>query len=376
MKLSRWVIPGIFLLATVVAAALIITKPRANTATGSEAIRLINAVTIRPGVHAPSVPVFVRVSTPSHARLRSAVTADIKEIDALEGARVSQGATLLLLDDREAKLMVEQRRADVLDSQSQIDAEILNHKDELFVIRKDDGENARLNRERIIERHKIRLRGLEAKKLRTETALELAMLELQRTVIRAPFDGQVTALHVSVGDRVRPADRLIDVYDRRSMELIGPIARRYQPVLQRALDNNEQLTAVSVDSEAVIRAGLARLGGEVNRRSGGVDAIFDITQGGESLSLGRSLKIQLQLPAVANSFVLSDTAIYGADTIYRVVDNRLQAVKVRRLGDYIDGGRPAGTLLFSEDVRAGDVVMITQLPNAIENLPVRFGNPN
>lgn len=376
MKLSRLIVPGIFLLAIAAAIALVTTRPRANTATDAEVVRLINTVTIRPGVYAPSLPVFVKVSTPNHARLRAAIAADIKEIAALEGARVSKGETLLLLDDREAKLTVQQRHADVQDNQSQIDAEILNHKDEMFVIRNDDSANSRQNRERIIERHKIRLRGLQAKKLHAETALEFAMLDLQRTTVSAPFDGQVTRLHVSVGDRVRPADRLIDVYDLRSMELIGAIPRRYQPVLQQALDSGEQLSAVTVDTETVIQAKLARLGGEVSPRSGGVDAMFDIMQGGESLTLGRSLKIQLQLPAVANSFILSDTAIYDTDTIYRVVDNRLQAVKVRRLGDYIDNGRSAGMLLFSEAVRAGDVVMATQLPDAIENLQVKISSPD
>ncbi len=376
MKLLRWIIPGIFLLAIAVAVVLIITKPKASTAAYAEAVRLVDAVTVQLDMHVPSVPIFVKVSTPNHARLRAAVSADIKEISALEGARVSKGETLLLLDDREAGLMVQQRRADVQDSQSQIDAEILNHKDEMFVIRNDDGENARHNRERIVERHKIRLRGLEAKRLRAETALEVAMLDLQRTIVAAPFDGQVTQLHVSVGDRVRPADRLIDIYDRRSMELIGAIPRRYQSILQRALDSNERLAAFAVDSGTVIQAELMRLGGEVNPRSGGVNAIFSITQGGESLSLGRSLKVQLQLPAVANSFVLSDTAIYGTDTIYRVVNNRLQAVKVHLLGDYIDDGRLVGTLLFSEDVRADDIIMTTQLPDAIENLQVKISSPN
>ena len=375
MKSLRWIAPVTFLLAIAVAIMLVISKPRANTVTSTEPVRLINTVTIQPDVHSPSLPLFVRVSTPNHTRLRSAVTADIKEIIALDGDRVSKGETLLLLDDREARLTVRQRRADIQDSQSQIDAENLDHKNEMFVIQNDDGEDARRNREQIIERHKIRLRGLESQKLRAEVALELAELDLQRTVITAPFDGQVTQLHVSVGDRVSPGDRLIDVYDRRSMELIGPIPRRYQATLQQALDNGEPLAAVSVDSDTIIQAELVRLGGEVNERSGGINAIFSITQGGESLSLGRSLRVQLQLPAVANSFVLSNTALYGADTIYRVVDGRLQAVRVSRLGDYIDKEQPGGSLLLSEEVRAGDVIMTTQLPNASENLPVKISNP-
>ena len=374
MKSLRWIAPVTFLLAVAVAIMLVISKPKANTVTSTEPVRLINAVTIQPDTHSPSLPLFVRVSTPNHARLRSAVTADIKEIVALDGDRVSKGETLLLLDDREARLTVRQRRADIQDSQSQIDAENLDHKNEMFVIQNDDGEDARRNREQIIERHKIRLHGLESQKLRAEVALELAELDLQRTVITAPFDGQVTRLHVSVGDRVSPGNRLIDVYDRRSMELIGPIPHRYQATLQQALDNDEPLTAVSVDSDIIIQARLVRLGGEVNERSGGVNAIFSITQGGESLSLGRSLRVQLQLPVVANSFVLSNTALYGADTIYRVVDGRLQAVRVRRLGDYIDKEQSDGFLLLSGEVRAGDVVMTTQLPDASENLPVKISN--
>jgi multidrug efflux pump subunit AcrA (membrane-fusion protein) len=196
-RLSRIIIPGVLLLSVALAVVLVLTKPQAKTADAREVARDIDTLTATPGSHAPTVPVFVRVTTPNHASLRAAITADVVKLLALEGDRVKSGEPIILLDEREAELAVKQREADLQEAISQIEAEKLEHEKQLFVIRNDKGERARQNREQIIKSHKIRLQGLEARKLRAASALELARLDLQRTRITAPFSGQITAVHVS-----------------------------------------------------------------------------------------------------------------------------------------------------------------------------------
>jgi len=375
-KFSRFLIPAVFLLAVLVTIALILTKPQANTAPVRETVRSIETLTIETGSLAPTIPVFVRVTTPNHASLRAAITADVTRLLALPGVMVQSGDDLVVLDDREAVLTVEQRKADVLDAQSQIDAENVQHENELFVIINDKGKRAEHNRAQIVKRHKIRLRSLRAKKQRAESALKLAQLDLERTHISSPFTGQVTALHVSTGDRVRPGDKIIDLYDKTTLELTGIIPNRYIPALQNAVNKGTKLPAKGSINDREITAQLVRLGGSVSENSGGVDVYFKISSDQAFLQLGRSMKVHLDLPAENNTFVVPNTALYGTDTVYKVVNKRLKAISVSRLGDFPSQNGIAQSLLRSTDISDGDIIMITQLPNAVENLLVKVVDTN
>ena len=300
-KFSRFLVPAVFLSAVLVTITLILTKPQANTAPVRETVRSIEILTIETGSLAPTIPVFVRVTTPNHASLRAAITADVTQLLALPGVMVQSGDDLVVLDDREAVLTVEQRKADVLDAQSQIDAENVQHENELFVIINDKDKRAEHNREQIIKRHKIRLRGLQAKKRRADSALKLAQLDLKRTRISSPFTGQVTALHVSTGDRVRPGDKIIDLFDKTTLELTGTVPNRYIPALQNAVNKGTKLPAHGSVNGREITARLVRLGGSVSENSGGVDVYFTILSDQTFLQLGRSMKVHLDLPTENNT---------------------------------------------------------------------------
>jgi hypothetical protein len=183
-------------------------------------------------------------------------------------------------------------------------------------------------------------------------------------------------VHVSVGDRVRPGDQLIELFDRDAIELTGALPSRYLPGIQSALKNNHILTARGLVNDQPVKASLSRLSGEVNPGSGGIDAIFSLTEQADFLQLGRSLKLDLNLPPIDNALIIPNTALYGMDTVYKVVGQRLKAVRVIRQGDYSDHDPIAKSLVVAADINDGDVIMTTQLPNAVENLLVKPVSPS
>jgi len=371
--IRRYPIPVILASCAILAVGLWLTRPTQTPAEIVEKARAIDTIHVQTGSLSPSIPVFVTVTTPYHAQLRSSVTADVVRLDALEGTLVNIDDTLVQLDDKEPSLIVEQRRADVLEVRAQIAAEHNSHENELFVL----GDLNKLtklgkrNRQNIIKEHQIRLDRLNALLIRSQASLKLAELDLERTRIRSPFNGRVTKLHVSVGDRVRPGDAIIDVYDHQSMELRGPVATRYIATLQRAISDGIPLAGKLDLDGRLIEARLNRLGGEINNRSGSLDAIFRLDSSLTDIQLGRNVRLDLQLTPVDGAFAVPIDALYGTDTVYRVVDQRLQAVKVKRLGDYPPVNGKARVLLYAADVRDHDVIMVTQLPNAIAGLLVK-----
>jgi RND family efflux transporter MFP subunit len=372
MKLSLRIIPALFFLTIVIALALFLTRPEAPAAIDKEKVRTIEYLSIKAGTYSASIPLFVQVTTPHHAHIKSAITADVAQLHQFVGQAVTKGALLIQLDDREAKLVTEQRLADLQDIQAQIENENLQHENELYVIGNEQDKRAKHNRAQIIKGHKIRLASLNARRQHANALLKLARLDLNRAKIVAPFSGRITALHVSTGDRVRTGDALIDIYDDQAIEFSGPVPARYVGMLQAALDKGDRLKAkATIDNQATL-AYLDRLSGQVSEHTGAIEAIFKIPSPSSNLALGQQLELSLNLPSTEEAFVIPTTSLYGTKRIYKVVDNRLVTANVQILGDYISDNAEQQLVATSGDIIDGDLIMTTQLPDAIENLLVKL----
>jgi hypothetical protein len=115
---------------------------------------------------------------------------------------------------------------------------------------------------------------------------------------------------------------------------------------------------------------LDRLGGEAGQNSGGLDALFRITEGAQWLTPGRVLTLQMDLPPEEDVVALPFEALYGLDRIYRLEDGRMTALTVERVGEQRNAAGQTHVLARSPELHAGDRVITTQLPNAITGLKV------
>jgi hypothetical protein len=82
------------------------------------------------------------------------------------------------------------------------------------------------------------------------------------------------------------------------------------------------------------------------------------------------VNLRLSLPRQENSIPVPFEALYGTDRVYRVVDQRLQGLQVERLGELRDDADRTLALIRHPDLRAGDVLVVTRLPNAVDGLAV------
>ena len=74
-----------------------------------------------------------------------------------------------------------------------------------------------------IREHDSRRKQIEAQLAQARAQRSRAMLDLDRTQVYPPFDGRITEVFVSPGDRVRPGDRLLTLYDTETVELRAQI---------------------------------------------------------------------------------------------------------------------------------------------------------
>ncbi len=353
----------------------------------------------------PTLRLYGRVQSPSKSKLSSVITADVLEVLALAGNRVTQNDVLVKLGDGDVRNTLLQRKAELSELNAQIVSENQRYTGDLAAV-KIEREMARLSRRSVtrarklaksragseatlddalsnqqqrslsvstrkmsISEHGARLAQIEARKARAMAALELAEHDLERTEIVAPFDGRITAMNVSPGNRVRTGDVVVELFDTSVMEIKTQVPSSRLRIVRSAVQDNTLIQGKVLIDDAQIPVTLDRLGGEVSQ--GGVTAFFRIDSERHSdLELGRIVVIHISLPPIDNVIELPFATVYGGNVVYRVVDDRIESVRVERVGETLnEDGRKL--LVRSEALAPDDQIVTSLLPGVVEGLKVR-----
>ncbi len=389
-------------------AALALTRPQPEPLAPREKVWVVAVQPAAPQTLSPSLTLFARVDSPRAATLTAAVNADVLEVSALEGRPVAAGELLVRLDDRDARLSLAQREADVAELRAELASELRRHENDRAALKheldllelarrdvaraerlatRDLGSAARLDEARqaearqalavdsrrtAIAEHDSRTAALAARIARAEALVEVSQLDLERTRVRAPFDGRIAAVEVAPGDRVRPGDRLLDLFDASALELRAQVPTRYLRRLRESLDLDTPATAEARVDGRPVRSVLDRLGAEVERGRGGADALFKVLDAAQiPLELGRTVELTVLLPPVADVVPIPAEALYGTDRVYLLEDSRMRGITVERVGEHHDRGDGRRLLVKSPELTPGARIIATQLPNAVDGLKVR-----
>ena len=407
-RITRIALPVLILAAGVGGmTALVKSKPEREPLGGEERSWPVAVTAIQPGTVTPQLVLFALVDSPRVTNLSSAVTADVRTVDVLEGQRVRTHDRLLALDDRELRLVAAQRDAELDGFVADLEHETLRHRNNVTALEHEEkllelarrevarardlaerkvGSQASLDQKRrdeerqmlaveqrklAIGEHRSRRKQIEAKLARARAQQSQAILDLERTRIYPPFGGRITEVFVSPGDRVRSGDKLLAMFDTQMLELRAQIPLRYLPVVQAALERGESLHARTVVDGQEVRAMLHRLTAQVGRGSGGADGLFRVTAGGTWLQLGRTVELVLDLPAVRGAVTAPHEALYGTGRVYVLDGERMKGVEVERLGETHPEDRVGRVILRSPDLKPSDRLIVTHLPNAIDGLKVK-----
>lgn len=355
----------------------------------------VSVVEANPRNLRPGVILFGSVEAPGEATLSAAVSADVQEVRALEGQNAEQGSLLISLDDTEARLAVVQAKAnfDLEKTRYDSDQSVLQQEQELLELaRREHQRVAELVKEKLasesqrdtarqslqkqelaVSQRQLAVAQYPARAAQLRAQLKRAELDLSRTQIKAPYVSKVTKVHVAAGDRVSPGMSLISVYDASVIEVRALIPNRYLPDVQKALSGDQNaITAIVIIDGVKMEATLNRVAAASDARRGGLDGFFRVKESSNPLLVrGRAVRVLLELPAVAQAQPIPSSAVYSLSRIYRMADQRLQSLSIERLGEFVAEDGSAQLLIRSPQLRTGDQIVITQLPNATDGLKVR-----
>lgn len=389
------------------ATALIKTRPDPPAQPVEEQVWTVDAERIELASAAPEITLYGEVGAPRLARLTAAVTASVQERRVDAGDQVAKGELLLKLDPREARLALSAREAQIDDIRAQLQTTALDHEAneealaidlkllalaerEVERIRQLEGRRVSSQsqldqalrtyhqqnlsvaaRKRDIASYPARRARLEAQLRNAETALENARLDLERTDISAPFAGRVVSVETAPGARVRNGDALLSLYQSDRLEVRALIPDKHLEAVRQALAQGEPLFAEARQGDRRLQLPLDRLAAQVEDGSAGVAGLFSVPVQDWRPEVGRTLSLNLQLPVKAKVASLPAQALYGTQRIYRVVEGRLEAIDLDWLGSRLEGGKNR-LLVKAAQLRPGDRVLVTQLPNAMNGLKVEI----
>ena len=117
---------------------------------------------------------------------------------------------------------------------------------------------------------------------------------------------------------------------------------------------------------------LVRLSSQVREGQSGLDAFFKVNvAAGESLpAIGRVIDLSITMPTEHDVVALPVQSIYENNRIYEVVDDRLNAIEVERVGELQTPDGHYRVLVRSPKLSGGKTIITTQLPTAISGLLV------
>jgi multidrug efflux pump subunit AcrA (membrane-fusion protein) len=399
---------SIFGAALLASVSIFATGPNASPVTPAERAWPVSVVTAEPQILHPNFSAFGRLEANRVAHLRSDVVAQIKEVTVNEGDWVQAGNVIIKLDDRQAKLVVLEREAELRQHQAnlasmkiQLDLEqqsaehfssnyriaqskLERHQDLMAkrLISKSllDEVIAQANQASIDYRNHVRelsnlpnqIAAHEAHVAKAEALLEYAKLDLEKTAIRAPFTGPVLAVHAAPGDHSNLSEPLAELADSQSFEVRVQIPDAYVHQFQQLAD----MSAITARAENGGTLTLSRLTNHVRAGQTGMDAFFAFrnvqfkADDSTTPPLGRVFSLNIEMPAQTGLIAVPVQSIYENNRVYTVNNGRLVGHQIKRVGESESPHYGYQILIRSDDLKPGEQIITTQLPRAITGLLV------
>lgn len=208
-----------------------------------------------------------------------------------------------------------------------------------------------------------RVRQQEAAIKRLDNTIARNRQRLAETSLKAPFDAYVTNVGAQVGRMLSVNDRVATLIDRDWIEVRFTLTDRQFGRLAASkgrLIGQKVVVNWRVGGEVIsYRATIDRIAAQVSADTGGVDVFARVvepaTSGRVPLRPGAFVEITLDDVLYENVAAVPAASVYGGETVYAIVDDRLEARTVEVVGS--DGGR----LLVRGDLKSGERIAATRL---------------
>jgi RND family efflux transporter MFP subunit len=385
-------------------------KPEAKKRPAFKTVYTVNAVTAKQADNQPKFISYGQTVAARTVELRSLVSGEIVKINPnlRGGATVNKGDPLVEISDfeykgalSEAKSNLAEAKARIIENAAQISLERSKLQAAQEQLKFAETDLARA--EKLVKRKALTVQQVEARKLvesqrRQTVALSVDTIKVQEarlgqmkatidrldwrvaqaqrnldsTVLLAPFTGIVQTSTAEIGRAITANDLVVSMYEVDSLEArftltdaqYGRLQTSSTGLIGRAVDVAWTVGGVRYSFPARID----RVSAQIEANRGGVEVIakLESVEQGVKLRPGAFVEVSVPDTVFANTFMVPDTAIYNNDTVYKVVDGKLQSSKVT-VAAY--QGEQA---IIATGVAEGDRILTTRITEVSDGLAVRI----
>ena len=192
--------------------------------------------------------------------------------------------------------------------------------------------------------------------------MERAERDLANTRLIAPFDGYLTGISAALGKRLGVNDRVVRLLDLARLDVLihlsdgdyGRLVSSAAGLRGRPIE----VTWRAGSRNFPFRAEIQRADGEVDAASGGVRVYARIEQEAARVPLRPGAFVEVRIPdrVYRDATRLPETALVGGDTVYAVVDGRLEPRPVELLA------RVGNDVVVSGGIADGERIATTRFP--------------
>ncbi|MGH1419236.1 MAG: efflux RND transporter periplasmic adaptor subunit [Hyphomicrobiaceae bacterium] len=386
------------------------TKPIAPKRAQAERVYAVKVVTAQVASHQPTLTLYGSTVSGRQVDIRALVSGRVVATgdDLREGGEIAKGDMLIEIDLFDFKVSINEANAQLAEAKArkiELQASLKTEQSsikfakEQLKIAKRDLERARplvkrgaLSKQALEQRQNIvsqreqavtaventfavwqaRIAQQDATITRLEQTVALANRRLTETKLVAPFNAYITNIATQTGRTVTANDTIATLIDRDWIEArfvltneqYGRIVSADGSLVGRPVKVNWVLGEARFTYEAEI----IQVGAQISSATGGVEVFARIHNSSKPAPLRPGAFVEVTLPdrKFDNVVKIPAVALYDGDTVYTVVQDRLQPREVEVVGG------SDGDLLVRGELRTGAKIITTRLSKPGQGVRVQL----
>ena len=280
---------------------------------------------------------------------------------------------LFSIEPLDYQVALEQSSAALKSAESELENARRNHDRQINLAKKQSISESR--KEEAVNR----LRFAESAHREANARVSLAKKNLERTKIKAPYDGRVRNEKIDLGQFVNRGQSVANIYATDSAEIKLPVHDKELAFLdlplfetERSEDDTVILKANFAGKQHIWNARIARTEGELDSKTrminviAEIDSPYSLKDSRPPLTIGLFVEAEILGRFVEDAIVIPQSAIQENNLVYTVNnENRLEFKKVETLRMINNQAIITGGL------KAGDTVCVSTLRDAEPGMQIR-----
>ena len=344
------------------------------------------------GIELPKpTPVFYEVITKKDISLKILTNGEVKPLNEInlisqvsgqiveaadefvDGGIIKAGSPLVWIDDRDYKLAVISAESRVAQASKFLEREIAESE-----LAKNDWEELGLGEASSLTLRIPQLREAEAAEKAALADLEKAKLNLERTIVKLPFQGIIRQKKTGVGQFVGTGSILATAFSTEEVLIALPLTDTELSYLGLPLAYEEErpFSGPKVNFYSLVSNKKSEWEGRIVRTAGSIDPLTRLVyvyaevinpyQQSPPLAIGMFVDAVIEGKTIKNGFLVPNSAINNNSNIYVINTNdNLEIRKIEVLGtenDYV---------IIKGEISEGERVVVSPLNNAKDGMALK-----